>query len=237
MQPIVIFRHASSEGPGYFATYLERKALAWKLVAMDSGEAVPRSVREFAGLVLMGGPMSANDPLPWIAPLLELIREAARNDIPVLGHCLGGQLISKAFGGSVTGSPVKEIGWGEVSVADNAVAREWFGDRQRFDAFHWHGETFTIPPGATRLASSDHCSNQAFALGKHLGLQCHVEMTPQLIRTWYGSPAGASEIAASPGPAVQAPEQMEVEIEARVANLNRVADRLYDKWIEGLSKS
>jgi len=179
--------------------------------------------------------MSVNDDLPWIPPLLELIREAVRKDVPVLGHCLGGQLISKAFGGSVGPNPVKEIGWGEVRIADNAVAREWFGDAQPFTSFHWHGETFTIPPGATRLASSNFCLNQGFALGKHLGLQCHVEMTPEMIRAWCAG--GADEIASSPGPAVQKPEQMEADIEARVARLNQVAERLYDKWIEGLSKN
>ena len=201
---------------------------------MDSGEPVPKNPRDFAGLVFMGGPMSVNDDLPWIAPLLDLIRDAVRKDVPVLGHCLGGQLISKAFGGTVGPNPVKEIGWGEVRIADNAVAREWFGDLQPFTSFHWHGETFTIPPGATRLAASNFCLNQAFALGKHLGLQCHVEMTPELIRTWYAG--GGDEIAASPGPGVQKPEQMEVDIESRVARLNQVAERLYDKWIEGLSK-
>lgn len=76
----------------------------------------------------MGGPMSVNDDLPWIDPELTLIRQAVANDIPVLGHCLGGQLISKALGGVVGKNPVKEIGWGEVSVADNPVAREWFGE-------------------------------------------------------------------------------------------------------------
>ena len=78
---------------------------------------------------------------------LELIREAVRKDVPAIGHCLGGQLMSKAFGGTVSANPVKEIGWGEVRVSDNSIAREWLGDLQAFDAFHWHGETFTIPRG------------------------------------------------------------------------------------------
>jgi len=234
MKPVAIFRHSSTEGPGYFATYLERKSIAWKLVALDGGEPVPKNARAFSGLAFMGGPMSVNDPLPWIAQSLDLIRDAVRKDVPVIGHCLGGQLMSKAFGGTVGPNPVKEIGWGEVRVADNALAREWFGSFEPFLSFHWHGETFTIPPGGTRIASSTHCVNQAFALGKHLGLQCHVEMTPGMIRTWYT--AGRDEIDASPGPGVQQPEQMEAEIEDRVANLNQVAAHLYDRWIEGLAK-
>ena len=130
MKPVGIFRYASTEGPGYFATYLERRSIAWQLVPIDEGASVPRDPRRFAGLAFMGGPMSVNDSLPWIIPVLELIREAVRKDVPVLGHCLGGQLMSKAFGGAVRANPVKEIGWGEVRVADNALARQWFGDLQ-----------------------------------------------------------------------------------------------------------
>jgi GMP synthase-like glutamine amidotransferase len=234
MKPIAIFRHSSSEGPGYFATYLERKALPWKMVALDSGEPVPKNPREFAGLAFMGGPMSANDPLPWIPPILELIREAVRKDVPVIGHCLGGQLMSKAFGGTVSPNPVKEIGWTELRVADNALAREWFGEADPVLSFQWHGETFSIPPGGTRIAASAHCANQGFVIGKHLGLQCHVEMTPEMIRTWYTG--GRDEIDASDSPAVQKPEAMETGMEGRIAALNQVADRLYDKWIEGLSR-
>src|SRR5262249_41621874 len=132
----------------------------------------------------MGGPMSVNDDLPWISEALGLINRAVEADIPVLGHCLGGQLISKALGGKVTRNGVKEIGWGKVAGAEGAAASEWFGDTREFAGFHWHGETFTIPPRATRLAESPYCANQAFALGKHLGMQCHVEMTSELIRTW-----------------------------------------------------
>ncbi len=235
MKPIAIFRHSSSEGPGYFATYLERKSLPWKLVALDSGEPVPRNARDFAGIAFMGGPMSVNDPLPWVDPTLEFIREAVRKDVPVIGHCLGGQLMSKALGGSVSVNPVKEIGWTEVRVADNALAREWFGDVEPFLSFQWHGETFTIPPGGTRIAASTHCVNQGFVIGRHLGLQCHIEMTPEMIRTWYTG--GREEIDAARSPAVQKPEEMEVDIDVRIVNLHHVADRLYDKWTAGLSKS
>ncbi len=234
MKPIAIFRHSSTEGPGYFATYLEHKTLAWRLVAVDAGEPVPKNARDFAGIAFMGGPMSVNDPLPRVPQVLEFIREAVRKDVPVIGHCLGGQLISKALGGTVGPNPVKEIGWGEVRVADNSIAREWFGGVEPFLSFHWHGETFTIPPGGTRIASSIHCANQGFVIGRHLGLQCHVEMTPRMIRNWYTG--GCAEIDASEGPAVQKAADMEVDIDVKIANLNHVADRLYDKWIGGLTK-
>src|SRR5260221_8981332 len=171
MKPVAIFRVAPSEGPGYFDTYLKNRSIASQLVALDAGAPVPRDARRFAGLVFMGGPMSVNDDLSWIIPALELVRDAVRKDVPVLGHCLGGQLMSKAFGGAVTRNAVKEIGWGEVRVADNAVARGWLGDLPSFMSFHWHGETFSIPPGATRVLENEHCANQASPPGVPLGLQ------------------------------------------------------------------
>ena len=179
--------------------------------------------------------MSANDALPWIAPLLELIRDAVRRDLPTLGHCLGAQLMARAFGGAVTRNRIAEIGWGEVRVADNAVASEWFGALEAFEAFHWHGERFSIPPGATRVLGNAHCENQAFALGKHFGMQCHVEMTEELVRAWCRG--GREEIersAASPG--VQPPDEILRELAPRVARLHAVADRIYDRWSVGLSR-
>ncbi|HWA38864.1 MAG TPA: type 1 glutamine amidotransferase [Burkholderiales bacterium] len=234
MKPVAIFRTSPSEGPGYFATYLERRSIPWTLVKLDAGEAVPRNVRRFSGLCFMGGPMSANDDLPWIAPALELIREAVRKDVPVIGHCLGGQLMSKALGGEVKANAVKEIGWGEVRVCDNAVARTWLGDLPAFASFHWHGETFSIPPGATRILENDHCANQAFAAGKHLGMQCHVEMTPEMVAEW--TRLGAEEIAQSSSPGVQTPAQIEKGLPGLDA-LHEVANHLYDRWTAGLGRS
>ncbi len=197
---------------------------------------MPRDARAYSGLAFMGGPMSVNDELPWIAPALELVRDAVRKDVPVLGHCLGGQLMSKALGGEVTRTKVKEIGWGEVEVADNAVAREWFGDLERFEGFHWHGETFSVPLGATRVLANENCANQAFTLGKHIGMQCHVEMTEDLIRAWLRG--GADEIrrgAASAG--VQSAPEIERRMAQRVEALHAVADRIYERWFENLARA
>ncbi len=235
MKPVAIFRHARSEGPGYFATVLETKGIPWTLVPIDGGAKVPEDARAYSGLAFLGGPMSVNDELPWIAPALALVRDAVRKEVPVLGHCLGGQLMAKALGGEVTRAKVKEIGWGEVEVCDNAVARDWFGDLRRFEVFHWHGETFRIPFGATRVLTGAHCANQAFALGRHLGLQCHVEMTEELVREW--TRAGANEIRRSAAsPAVQSPAEIGRRLGPRVEALHRVADRIYSRWLEGLAK-
>ena len=238
MKPVAIFRHAATEGPGYFATYLDAHNVPWRVIRVDGGESVPESPLEFSGLAFMGGPMSVNDDLPWIAPELRLIRCAVAGGVPVLGHCLGGQLIAKALGGVVTRNPVKEIGWGRVDVLPNDTARAWFGAGLRsFDSFHWHGEAFSIPSGAARLLSSPHCENQAFALGPHFGMQCHVEMTPELIRAWCRDWGKEVEALARRVPSVQTPAQMTERIEERVAGLNAIADRLYDRWSEGLRKA
>jgi len=233
MNPIAIFRHSPTEGPGYFATYLDRRAIPWRLLKIDAGEAVPTDPREFAGLVFMGGPMSVNDDLPWIAPVLRLIRDAVDADVPVLGHCLGGQLMSKALGGAVSRNGVKEIGWGEVAVLESPAARRWFGAASKsFMSFHWHGETFTIPPGAERVLSNANCENQAFALGKHLGMQCHIEMISEMIEVWCRT--GADEIGRSKSPAVQSVAAIKSDLDARLEALHRIADQVYAHWIEGL---
>lgn len=232
MNPVAIFRHARTEGPGYLAEYLDRRGIAWQLFRLDEGEPVPAQPEGFSGLVFMGGPMSVNDDLPWIPGVLGLIRAAVRQQIPVLGHCLGGQLMAKALGATVGSNPVKEIGWGRCEVTDHPVARDWLGDLKDFESFHWHGETFTLPDGAVRILSSSYCENQAFALGPHLGMQCHVEMTEDLVRLWCRG--GAEELEASlASPGVQAPEVIQSELAPRVARLHRVADRLYDRWVRG----
>jgi GMP synthase-like glutamine amidotransferase len=233
MKPVAIFRHFVTEGPGYFATYLERRGVPWTLIKVDEGAPVPHSTDSYSGLAFMGGPMSVNDDLPWIPPVLTLIREAVARDVPVLGHCLGGQLMAKALHARVGKAPVKEIGWGEVQLDSAPEASAWFGDRERFLSFHWHGETFTIPAGATRLLSSPWCENQAFALGRHLALQCHIEMTEDLVRTWCRS--GAREIERSASPGVQAADEILTDLASRLDALQRVADHVYNRWAQALS--
>jgi len=233
MKPVAVFRHSPTEGPGYFATYLESRNIPWRLIAVDQGDVVPADPRLFGGLVFMGGPMSVNDDLPWIPPVLQLIRQSVAASVPVLGHCLGGQLISKALGGKVGRNPVKEIGWGEILVADNPAAMLWFGPGiEHFESFHWHGETFTIPPGAVRIMGNRHCQNQGFVIGNSLGMQCHVEMTEELVTSWCET--GACEIAESGGPAVQSPQLMQHGMREKLAALRGVASRLYDQWVKGL---
>ncbi|OGA95181.1 MAG: glutamine amidotransferase [Betaproteobacteria bacterium RIFCSPLOWO2_12_FULL_66_14] len=236
MKPVAIFRHAPTEGPGYFATYLQANSVPWTILKIDEGETVPQDPRAYSGLVFMGGPMSANDDLAWIVPELELIRRAVQQEVPVLGHCLGGQLMAKALGASVSRNPVKEIGWAPVSVLPRPAAKAWFGDVEEFLSFHWHGETFAIPPGGQCIASSEHCAHQVFAMDKHLGMQCHVEMTAELIRSWCDDWHKEVASLAARTASVQTPEEMQRDVDSRVEALNRVAERLYDRWIEGLAR-
>jgi GMP synthase-like glutamine amidotransferase len=235
VKPVVVFRHVATEGPGYFATVLERRGIPWRLVAIDQGECVPATPDAFSGLVFMGGPMSVNDDLPWIRPSLALIRAAVAGNVPVLGHCLGSQLMAKALGATVSRNPVTEIGWGTVDVIDVAAAARWFSECGRqLPCFHWHGETFSIPTGATRVLSGPHCANQGFALGPHLALQCHIEMTAGMVDAWCA--AGAGEIVASHSPAVQPAASIRAETAAWLPRLQRAADAVYDNWMSGLAR-
>lgn len=232
MKPVAIFRHVAHEGPGYLAEFLDTHQIPWQLIDSLTANLALHPASVYSGLVFMGGSMSVNDDSPWIAPTLALIRDAFAQDVPLLGHCLGGQLISKALGGVVSANPIKEIGWGEVQVSSSDVARSWFGDIQTFQAFHWHGETFTLPQGAVHLLSSVHCTNQAYAIGKHLALQCHPEMTAAMIADWCKE--GAGEIAASNSIAVQSANEIQQQTSVNLPPLKQVAHRLYSQWIKGL---
>ncbi len=237
MKPVAIFRHIPWEGAGYFSEFLARHEVPSQLIAIDRNEPIPSNPCQFSGLVFMGGSMSVNDPLPWVAQSLELIRRAVDANIPVLGHCLGGQLMAKALGATVKANPVKEIGWGVAEVSDNPTARDWLGVISEFTAFHWHGETFDLPSNAVHILKSSCCENQACVINdKHLALQCHVEMTEKMILDWCQE--GEAEIdAARTSPCVQSPAAMQTEMNKRLDALHRVADQLYTRWLAGLSRS
>ena len=233
MKPIAIFRFSPGCGPGYFTAFLDARAIPWALFALDEGVTAPTDLSLYSGFAFMGGPMSVNDDLPWISPVLQLIRQAIAHDAPCLGHCLGGQLISKALGGAVTTNTVKEIGWYPVCVEASSTARDWFGDDwHRWTTFQWHQETFSIPVGAERILTGDACQNQAYVIGKSLSMQCHIEMTPAMIEDWCQD--WEKENANLGSPTIQKPEQMLSEMPENLLTLNRVADQLYTKWLEGV---
>jgi GMP synthase-like glutamine amidotransferase len=229
MRPVVIFRFVLHEGPGYLATFLDEQNIPFELVKIDQGDALPISMDAYSGMVLMGGPMSIHDDLPWITPVINLILKAKVADLPLLGHCLGGQLISKALGADITKTTIKEIGWGQVIVSDNATAKDWFGAIETFNAFHWHGETFSLPLGAQRILSSHYCKNQAYAIGKHLVFQTHIEVTSDMVKNW--CEVGAAELMASANsPGVQLAEVMQEDLQLHCLFLNKVAKQVYSRW-------
>jgi len=233
MRPVAILRFSPTEGPAYFADWLERRGRAHAIVALDAGAPVPSDPRAFAGLALMGGPMGANDALPWIEPVCGLLRTAVEAGIPVLGHCLGGQLLAKALGAPVVRADVPEIGWIDVDVTDARARGDWFGGRPRFTTFQWHYDSFALPAGAVPVLANAFNPNQAYVVdGRHIGLQCHVEMTRPLVETWLAS--GASELPATSSASAQSAADIRRDLDRRLAELHAVADDVYARWATGL---
>ena len=233
MRPIAIFRFSRTEGPAYFADWLDARGLPWRLIALDEGEVVPADPRAFAGIGMMGGPMSVNDGLPWNAPLNALLRAAVDADIPVIGHCLGGQLLAQSLGAPVTRSKVAEIGWHEVSSCDERAARDWFGGRSAFTTFEWHYDTFALPAGATRVLTNAFNVEQAYVIAeRHIGFQCHIEMTRELTETWLE--LAGDELPAQSLPALQSAADIRRGLDARVEALHVIAADVYSRWSRGL---
>ncbi len=192
---------------------------------------MPRELDNISGLVFMGGPMSVNDPVPWIAEELALIRNAHENGLPMLGHCLGGQLISKALGGKININPVKEIGWHQVSQLINNCGDLYLpGLADEFEAFHWHGEMFSIPDGAELILSSQFCENQAFVIGKTIAMQCHVEVTTAMVREWISL---FTEQLETPSGSIQSETTILLDLEKKVVELQKTADQIYSHWLKG----
>jgi GMP synthase-like glutamine amidotransferase len=167
------------------ADSLEQHQIACEYVDLYCSATTP-DARAANGLIFMGGPMSANDDLPYIRRELELIEEAVSRGLPILGICLGSQLIAKALGGRVYRNSAPEIGWYPVDWT-TATARDRLhqGLSEPETVFHWHAETFDLPPGAELLASSEVCRNQAYRVGANVyGLQYHLEVTPEMLDDW-----------------------------------------------------
>jgi len=229
---ILIFRHIACEGPGYLADFFHANNIQFKIVCIDKGEPVPASLDSIGGLVFMGGPMSVNDPLSWVGAECELIRNAHAAGIPVLGHCLGGQLISKALGGMIKANQVREIGWFQVSGYENENARRWLdGLPEEFFAFHLHSETFTIPEGATPLLHSQYCHHQAFAMDGTLALRCHIEVNANMVREWVQV---YQDDLKQPSGSVQSVAEILRDLDKRISGMQDAAEKLYGRWIEGI---
>ena len=232
MSDILVIRFVSCEGPGYLADFLDTHGISFHVVRIDHHEDIPRSLNQYRGLVLMGGPMSANDDLEWTPGLLNMVHRAHTSGIPLLGHCLGSQIIARALGAEVTANAVKEIGWHRVTP-NSVLNHGWFAQlNEPFDAFHWHGETFSIPAGATRILSSDACTNQGFVAGNTLALQCHIEVTETMIRQWATIYQHQIEW---PTATVQSLADMMDDVAVKLERLRRQAELIYKSWINLLN--
>ncbi|WP_027016993.1 type 1 glutamine amidotransferase [Comamonas composti] len=239
MKPIAIFQHTEVGAPGAIPDLLAELGRPVQLVRVLDGEAVPEDPSAFCGLVFMGGHMGVHDDWPWIAQELALIRKAVAARIPVVGHCLGSQLLAAALGAEVRRHERSEIGWARLAVEDNAVARQWFGrpGGQELLTFQWHGDTFAIPEGATRIARSAYCDNQGFvADGLHLGIQSHLEMTPELVALSVERNGHQMENQEAAGnPACSPRADVLNALQARTQEMHATLKTLYGRWVEGLA--
>lgn len=181
---LICLQHVAFEDPAWIGHWAEKNGMELEIVALFQGQPLPRP-EEFDGLVIMGGPMGANDDqrFPWMPPEKQFIANVVQSAKPTLGICLGAQLIAASLGADVYPNPKKEIGWfplENVPGADQSDLGALLS--RRFTALHWHGDTFDLPRGAVHLARSQACENQAFAYKETvLGLQFHLEATRESI--------------------------------------------------------
>ena len=235
MKPVYIFRHVLCEGPGYLGDVLDRHQVPYKIICTDEGVDIPSNLNDVAGLIFMGGFMNVTDSLSWIAAEQALICKAIDRGMPVMGICLGAQLMSVALGGTVQHDPAMEIGWHPLQPSCAVNDQSWFNQLpDGFTPFHWHADTFSIPQGAKPLLQSQCRENQAFAIGNSLAMQFHLEMTSAMVEDWvkqYSSDLKQGH------PCTQTATEILQGLDAKIDALHHYADIVYGEWIKGLSRS
>jgi GMP synthase-like glutamine amidotransferase len=188
MDEVLVFQHDPFEDLGFFAEVLEKLGARCRTIRLFYGELPTEDWEHISALIILGGPMSVSDEeqYPFLRWEKTIIRAAIDEAVPLLGVCLGAQLIASALGAAVSPGPVKEIGWYPISVTAHGLVDSSLGYLPESPmVFQWHGDGFDLPMGAVRLASSVYYENQAFRLGKHIyGLQFHLEMTTAMIDRW-----------------------------------------------------
>jgi GMP synthase (glutamine-hydrolysing) len=188
MGEVLVFQHDPFEDLGFFAQVLEKQGANFRTIRLFHGELPAEDWEHASALIILGGSMSAADEeqYPFLRWEKTIIRAAIHEAVPLLGVCLGAQLIAAALGSSVYRGPVKEIGWYPISITPHGQVDSPLGYLPESPiVFQWHSEGFDLPSGALRLASSVCYENQAFRLGKNIyGLQFHLEMTSTMIERW-----------------------------------------------------
>jgi len=191
----LILQHVKIEPPNLIGEVLRDAGHSLHTLHLNCGDTLPADTRDFSGVVIMGGPQSANDThLDYIRDELAWIGERIREGMPMLGVCLGAQMMARAAGGSVSTSPEREVGWYPLYPTGDAVSDPLFSalPARGLTMLQWHGETFALPESATLLVTHNKVPGQAFRLGRaQYGMQFHCEVDAPLIEQWLA--AGDSE--------------------------------------------
>ena len=228
---LVVFQHLPCEHPGIWRDFLREDGVDVTTVELDVGDAIP-SLDGADALLVFGGPMNVDehDRFSWLAPETATIREAALGGMPIVGVCLGGQLLARALGAPVRRSPQPEVGLLDVDLTDAGTADPLFaGWPRRAAVVQWHSDTFALPEGATLLATSAACRHQAFRFGAHAyGLQFHPEVTADMVAEWAEVPEYAEAMRLMEGAAREGPF---AGVPAAAAALAARARRLYQNFI------
>jgi GMP synthase (glutamine-hydrolysing) len=210
---IAVIRHVPFESLGSLEDALILAGLKYQYFDLFTGQEPPQ-MEAISALISLGGPMSANDPLPFLISELRLLESALRAGKPLLGICLGSQLLARALGAHVYPNPVKEIGWFPVQFMAEAQADALFHGLSKTETvFQWHGETFDLPQSSVWLASSEGCPHQAFRAGQAWALQFHLETTAAMIADWCAEPVNCADVASltgPPDPGLHAARQLEL---------------------------
>jgi len=224
---VLAFRHGPLEGLGLIEGILRAHGFAYNYADLYLSPTTEASVCDAEALIFLGGAMSANDDLRYIDREFEYIKRALQRRQPVLGICLGAQLIAKALGARVYPNAGKEIGWAPVSFTEAAHRDAIFHGLNTEVIFHWHGETFDVPTGAELLASSSACHHQAFRWGDRVyGLQFHAEVTPAMIEQWCREDAACGEAREAPEP---------IAPHAHAARTTELARIIFGRWCDLVS--
>jgi GMP synthase (glutamine-hydrolysing) len=229
---VLVLQHIACEPPGVFEDVLRERGAELHRIELDEGEALP-DWREYDAIVAMGGPMSANDDgeLRWLAAEKSLIAEAVRADIPYWGVCLGVQLLAASLGARVYSGPEPEVGLLPVSLTDEARDDPVFGEAPReLVTLQWHGDTFELPGGAVRLASSPVYANQAFRVRRAYGVQFHLEVSPEMAREWAEVPEYVASLERTLGRA--AAPALVAAVAERAGEMRAEGRALFERWLD-----
>jgi GMP synthase-like glutamine amidotransferase len=192
---VLAFRHVPFEGLGLVEPALYARHIAVDFADLYQAGALLPDIAAYDALIFLGGPMSVNDDLPFLRREMEFIRQAVARRQPILGICLGAQLIARALGATVRRNAAREIGWYALRFTAAAAGDRLFDGLSTETVFHWHGETFDLPPGAELLASSDLCRHQAYRIGERVyALQFHLEVTPDMIADWCAQDQNSGDV-------------------------------------------